>query len=157
MWNNHAGHFLPEEDDRFLERVRAAVKEEERQAKVAATTDAARDAILAAEESRKVNQGVNLDLKESSTEDVSKESEKPKAQSGSGLGSFSASNKGPEKPGSEVQGYGAYDYVASLPPEFYHYYHGSNTDMGTLIEVSISSIHCVLHYVLHKLQHCNFL
>ncbi|KAF9591523.1 hypothetical protein IFM89_004577 [Coptis chinensis] len=30
---------------------------------------------------------------------------------------------------------GAYDSVASLPLEFYHYYHGSNTDMGTLIEV----------------------
>lgn len=33
-------------------------------------------------------------------------------------------------------GYGsAYDSVANLPMEFYHYYHGSNTDLGTLIEV----------------------
>lgn len=29
----------------------------------------------------------------------------------------------------------AYDSLANLPMEFYHYYHGSNTDMGTLIEV----------------------
>ncbi|CAH1451078.1 unnamed protein product [Lactuca virosa] len=31
-------------------------------------------------------------------------------------------------------GRGYYDYSASLPIEFYHYYHGSRTDMGTLIE-----------------------
>lgn len=38
--------------------------------------------------------------------------------------------------GSEGQSHGgAYDSVASLPIEFYHYYHGSNTDLGTLVEV----------------------
>ncbi|KAG0454674.1 hypothetical protein HPP92_023966 [Vanilla planifolia] len=47
------GHFLPEEDDKFLERVKAAVEEEERQAAAAADTHATRDAIATAEESRK--------------------------------------------------------------------------------------------------------
>ncbi|KAL5070466.1 hypothetical protein RYX36_021353, partial [Vicia faba] len=50
------GHFLPEEDDRFLERVQAAVEEEEREALAAAETDAAKDAIAIAEESRKAMQ-----------------------------------------------------------------------------------------------------
>ncbi|KAJ8459817.1 hypothetical protein OPV22_032743 [Ensete ventricosum] len=50
------GHFIPEEDDKFLERVRAAVEEEERQAAAAADTLAAKDAIATAEESRKVMQ-----------------------------------------------------------------------------------------------------
>ena len=36
----------------------------------------------------------------------------------------------------ETQGYsGAYDSVGNLPIEFYHYYHGSNSDIGTLVEV----------------------
>lgn len=37
-------------------------------------------------------------------------------------------------------GNGYYDYSASLPLEFYHYYHGSSTDMGTLIEVSFVNL-----------------
>ncbi|KAG5145490.1 hypothetical protein JHK84_031033 [Glycine max] len=53
------GHFLPEEDDKFLEKVQAAVEEEEREALAAVETDAAKDAIATAEESRKAiqNQG----------------------------------------------------------------------------------------------------
>lgn len=40
------------------------------------------------------------------------------------------------KQGLETQVHsGAYDSVANLPIEFYRYYHGSNNDMGTLIEV----------------------
>lgn len=129
------GHFLPEEDDKFLERVRAAVEEEERQAKAAADTDAAKDAIAAAEESRKVTQLVDLDPKKESSNDVRKENQEVKTQSETPLGFDATAHKQPEKQGYEGQSYGAYDYVASLPPEFYHYYHGSNTDMGTLIEV----------------------
>ena len=53
------GHFLPEEDDKYLERVKAAVEEEERQAATAARTDAVKDAILTAEESRKAPQNEN--------------------------------------------------------------------------------------------------
>ncbi|KAH1224669.1 hypothetical protein GmHk_11G031772 [Glycine max] len=47
------------EDDKFLEKVQAAVEEEEREALAAVETDAAKDAIATAEESRKAiqNQG----------------------------------------------------------------------------------------------------
>ncbi|KAL6972800.1 hypothetical protein U1Q18_026972 [Sarracenia purpurea var. burkii] len=132
------GHFLPEEDNRFLERVRAAVEEEELQAMAAADTDAAKDAIAMAEESRKNieghgpgskvvmgNKGENVDTQEQRTLNEDK----------SGSGAVITENKA-EKQKSEGQSHGrTYDSVASLPIEFYHYYHGSNMDMGTLIEV----------------------
>lgn len=129
------GHFLPEEDDKFLERVRAAVEEEERQAKAAADTEAAKGAIAAAEESRKVKEVADLDSKAESGKDVRKESHEMKTQSQTALGSDATTHKESERQVHEGQSYGTYDYVANLPPEFYHYYHGSNTDMGTLIEV----------------------
>ncbi|KAK6162256.1 hypothetical protein DH2020_002097 [Rehmannia glutinosa] len=47
------GHFLPEEDDKFLERVRAAVEEEECQSMAAADMYAAKDAIAYVDESTK--------------------------------------------------------------------------------------------------------
>ncbi|XP_010669704.2 U11/U12 small nuclear ribonucleoprotein 59 kDa protein isoform X1 [Beta vulgaris subsp. vulgaris] len=129
------GHFLPEEDDKFLERVQAAVEEEERQAKAAAATDAAKDAIAAAEESRKVTQGTKLDTEDENSKDDGEEKEEQRSQSKSGLASHASTSKDSEKQGFDRQNHGAYDYVANLPPEFYHYYHGSTTDMGTLIEV----------------------
>lgn len=46
-----------------------------------------------------------------------------------------------------------YESVANLPVEFYHYYHGSNTDMGTLIEV----IHSNSYMDVHIIQTCLFL
>ena len=48
FFTNYAGHFLPEEDDKFLEKVQAAVEEEEREALAAVETDAAKDAIATA-------------------------------------------------------------------------------------------------------------
>ncbi|KAL2892102.1 U11/U12 small nuclear ribonucleoprotein 59 kDa protein [Bienertia sinuspersici] len=129
------GHFLPEEDDKFLERVRAAAEEEERQTKAAADTDAAKEAIAAAEESRKVTQVAKLDTKDESGKEDDEESLKQGIKNENRLGSLASTSKEFEKQGSDRQSYGAYDYVANLPPEFYHYYHGSNTDMGTLIEV----------------------
>lgn len=51
------GHFLPEEDDKFLKRVQAAVEEEERQTMAAVDKDAAKEAIATAEESRKNHSG----------------------------------------------------------------------------------------------------
>uniref|UniRef100_A0A803M328 Uncharacterized protein n=1 Tax=Chenopodium quinoa TaxID=63459 RepID=A0A803M328_CHEQI len=129
------GHFLPEEDDKFLERVRAAVEEEERQAKAAAATGSAKNAIAAAEESRKFTQGSKLEPKVETSKDIGEESEEQRTQSKSGLDSLASTSKETENQGSDRQSHGAYDYVANLPPEFYHYYHGSNTDMGTLIEV----------------------
>ncbi|KAG5565926.1 hypothetical protein RHGRI_001747 [Rhododendron griersonianum] len=57
------GHFLPEEDDKFLERVQAAVEEEERQTMAAADKDAAKEAIATAVECRKIIQGHGPDSK----------------------------------------------------------------------------------------------
>ncbi|XVE73788.1 hypothetical protein DITRI_Ditri11bG0146700 [Diplodiscus trichospermus] len=130
------GHFLPEEDNKFLEKVRAAVEEEERQALAAADTDAAKDAIANAEETRKASQhqrplsndliGDQLENKESKDQITPNEDEK---------GSSPVTDK---ESGKNISGHGytrAYDSLTNLPIEFYHYYHGSNTDMGTLIEV----------------------
>ncbi|XP_058225730.1 U11/U12 small nuclear ribonucleoprotein 59 kDa protein-like isoform X1 [Rhododendron vialii] len=131
------GHFLPEEDDKFLERVRAAVEEEERQATVAADTDAAKGAIATAEESRKSFQGCGPDSKvvtgdEGGNEDGQDKTTESENRRGSGM----VTDKESGNQGSEGQSHGGvYDSVASLPIEFYHYYHGSNTDLGTLVEV----------------------
>lgn len=128
------GHFFPEEDDKFLERVRAAVEEEERQAMAAAETDAAKGAIATAEESRKTIQSGGLHSKDDD-KDGMKESNDEINESTDNLGSGATPGPSGEK-GTKGQVYGgAYDSVANLPIEFYHYYHGSNNDMGTLIEV----------------------
>ncbi|KAL9430256.1 hypothetical protein AB3S75_025611 [Citrus x aurantiifolia] len=126
------GHFLPEEDDKFLERVRAAVEEEERQALAAADTDAARDAIATAEESRKAIQNSEPLLKDGSCiDDVIKENKDGVSESKYLRETSDNADKGSERPGYA----GVYDHVSNLPMEFYHYYHGSNTDVGTLIGV----------------------
>lgn len=131
------GHFLPEEDDKFMDRVRAAVEEEERQAIAAADTDAAKDAIASAEESRKTLLSQGLDSRDlSSDKDSNMESEDQVIGTENNKGSTSVTMRESEPQALEGQGIsGAYDSVANLPLEFYHYYHGSNTDMGTLIEV----------------------
>ncbi|KAG8391889.1 hypothetical protein BUALT_Bualt01G0233800 [Buddleja alternifolia] len=131
------GHFFPEEDDKFLERVRAAVEEEELQSLAAADTEAAKEAIATAEESRKHIQS------------RSPESEEPDLNNGGDKESQDQKNKTvnettpktvditeSKKDESNLPGSSSiYNIVANLPMEFYHYYHGSNTDMGTLIEV----------------------
>jgi len=48
------GRFFPDEDDKFMDRVRAAVEEEERQAAAAADTRAAAAAIASAAEAAKM-------------------------------------------------------------------------------------------------------
>lgn len=138
MWffTNHAGHFLPEEDDRFLERVQAAVEEEEREALAAAETDAAKDAIAIAEESRKAMQNPDKLSDGSNDESQIKEKKEQIVRSVTEEGFDATDEKKSCKIASEEQNYrGAYDPLANLPMEFYHYYHGSNNDMGTLIEV----------------------
>ncbi|XP_031278558.1 U11/U12 small nuclear ribonucleoprotein 59 kDa protein [Pistacia vera] len=131
------GYFLPEEDDKFLERVRAAVEEEERQALAAADTDAAKDAIATAEEYRKTIDNCEPVSKDGSNDDGG--IEKSKVQKPESIDKSETSNFVDKQSGKnrfEKQGYaGVFDSVANLPMEFYHYYHGSNTDMGTLIEV----------------------
>ncbi|CAL9090568.1 unnamed protein product [Musa acuminata var. zebrina] len=126
------GHFIPEEDDKFLERVRAAVEEEERQAAAAADTHAAKDAIATAEESRKVMQ--NAITEANSIDKIEGEPSKTKGQSEGSL--VMDANMKSEQQKDEAPGWGSgYDSVSNLPFEFLHYYHGSNNDMGTLIEV----------------------
>ncbi|PON32692.1 Programmed cell death protein [Parasponia andersonii] len=131
------GHFLPEEDDKFLERVQAAVEEEERQAIAAADTDAAKDAIATAEESRKTTYNLGSESKDiSSDKDRTGENNDQGTQIKDYENSSALMEKESGKQVLETQVYnGAYDSVANLPIEFYHYYHGSNTDIGTLIEV----------------------
>jgi hypothetical protein len=63
----YAGHFLPEEDDKFLERVRAAAEEEEHQGIAAADTKATKDTIATAEESRKTLQSHGRESKDLSS------------------------------------------------------------------------------------------
>lgn len=130
------GHFLPEEDDKFFERVQAAVEEEEREALAAAETDAAKDAIAAAEESRKAMQNQGKLSKESNDESQIKENNEQIVHNVTEEGLDATDEKKSSNIASEGQNYGgAYDPLANLPIEFYHYYHGSNNDMGTLIEV----------------------
>ncbi|XP_031737698.1 U11/U12 small nuclear ribonucleoprotein 59 kDa protein isoform X2 [Cucumis sativus] len=130
------GHFLPEEDDKFLEKVRAAVEEEERQALAAADTDAAKDAIATAEVSRKTVPTYPESRDPDSATDRSEERNDQRSAGADEKVSNTSTNKEPGKQFGELQGYGRmYDYAANLPMEFYHYYYGSNTDMGTLIEV----------------------
>lgn len=128
------GHFLPDEDDKFLEKVQAAVEEEERQAAAAADTDAAKDAIVTAEGSWKTILG------------CSNEAIDANFNSGGGSlvhGCFHevVSDRGPgmdanveadsQKCEGEVSAKG-YDCVTNLPFEFYHYYYGSSNDMPWL-------------------------
>ncbi|KAJ4794534.1 U11/U12 small nuclear ribonucleoprotein [Rhynchospora pubera] len=121
------GHFFPEEDDKFIDRVRAAVEEEERLAVSAASTDAAMDAIATAEGSRKssnqaTDQSNNMGPRTSRADQVEVGS------SGSGGSVQRDMSIGGDQ---RVDGYSG----VNLPAEFYHYYHGSNYDMGTLVEV----------------------
>lgn len=139
------GHFLPEEDDKYLERVKAAVEEEERQAATAARTDAVKDAILTAEESRKAPQYENPH------EDGSEQfKSKPTEDNSQGDVVLSEKNdqasQKTEHEGHKVEGKGHehHDPVSNLPFEFYHYYHGSSYDMGTLIEVTMPTSFAII-------------
>lgn len=127
-----------------MDKVRAAVEEEERQAIAAADTDAAKDAIASAEESRKTLLSHGLDSRDlSSDKDNNMESKDQIIETENNKGSASVTMKESEPQALEGQGIsGAYDSVANLPLEFYHYYHGSNTDMGTLIEVIFYMMQC---------------
>jgi hypothetical protein len=143
------GHFLPEEDDRYLERVKAAVEEEERQAATAARTDAVKDAILTAEESRKAPQNENRH--EDGSEQFKNGPTEDKNQGDVGISEKNDQvSQKTEHEGHKVEGkgHGHHDPVSNLPFEFYHYYHGSSYDMGTLIEVSIPTSETFCEYFL---------
>ncbi|XP_042049668.1 U11/U12 small nuclear ribonucleoprotein 59 kDa protein-like [Salvia splendens] len=131
------GHFLPEEGDKFLEQVRAAVEEEERRSMATADTDAAKDAIATIEESRKHTKSHAPDAKEPNVDDGGcTETQNQKIDRDSDRILKNTAHDESRKPDATRPGCGSnYDSVANLPMEFYHYYHGSNADMGTLIEV----------------------
>lgn len=132
------GHFLPEEDDKFLERVRAAVEEEERQAAAAADTSAATNAIANAEESRK---GMGTIGTGASKEELSNLIQRQTSKENTIDKGLVVSDKSDDAPGDDKKSQpegnrsAVHDLFGGLPAEFYHYYHGSNADMGTLIEV----------------------
>ncbi|CAM6015368.1 unnamed protein product [Sphagnum balticum] len=107
------GRFFPDEDDKFMERVRAAVEEEERQAAAASDTSAAAAAIASAAEARKAVSTLSV-MDGLPTENNPAEDGQDVTK---------------EERGALQEGYGG------LPPELYHYYYGSHADMGTLIEV----------------------
>ncbi|CAI0559875.1 unnamed protein product [Linum tenue] len=134
------GHFLPEEDDKFLEKVQAAAEEEERLAQAAADTDAAKDAIATALESRKSMQS-NGSVPKEAIGDVNQDRGSPDQtiQGEEKIGSAAESGPSGEKPPESHSYGGAFNTVENLPIEFYHYYHGSSNDMGTLIEVILST------------------
>uniref|UniRef100_A0A7N0UNB6 Uncharacterized protein n=1 Tax=Kalanchoe fedtschenkoi TaxID=63787 RepID=A0A7N0UNB6_KALFE len=130
------GHFLPEEDNKFIDRVRAAVEEEERIAMLAAETGTTKEAIETAEESRRFSHSivpvVNYDCNKDGPHEGRSQSNATKTNS-------NACPVSDEEPGKKVTkqlGHPSVQKsVGNLPMEFYHYYHGSNTDLGTLIEV----------------------
>ncbi|PKA54074.1 hypothetical protein AXF42_Ash020993 [Apostasia shenzhenica] len=131
-----SGHFLPEEDDKFLERVRTAVEEEERQATAFAVAHAAKDVIATAEESRKIIQITTPEANVVESNRVGspvKQEQISMSESERNLVMAKTQDLGPKFKG---EGFGgAYESMTNLPYEFFHYYHGSSNDMGTLIEV----------------------
>lgn len=155
-----AGHFLPEEDDKFLEKVRAAVEEEERQAMAAVDTDAAKDAIATAEETRKATQNQRPPSKDLISDKLENEEGKDQiTPNEEQKDSSTVTDKETGKNILEAHGYiGSYDSSTNLPMEFYHYYHGSNTDMGTLIEVCsatfLQSLYALVHSTIFSFKKC---
>lgn len=117
------------------------MEEEEREALAAAETDAAKDAIAIAEESRKAMQNQENLSEGSNDESQIKEKKEQIVHSVTEEGFDATDEKKSSKIASEEQNYRrAYDALANLPMEFYHYYHGSNNDMGTLIEVILTTL-----------------
>ncbi|KAG7570661.1 Programmed cell death protein 7 [Arabidopsis thaliana x Arabidopsis arenosa] len=106
------GHFLPEEDDKFFESVRAAVEQEENQAQSLINTETEENVIASEEDT-------TLTTSNKTNKDTEKDSNTIAA-------SCEKTMKAPEN---------GCDNISNLPPEFYHYYYGSNIDMGRLIEI----------------------
>ncbi|KAF8084441.1 hypothetical protein N665_0717s0008 [Sinapis alba] len=110
------GHFLPEEDDKFFESVRAAVEQEENQGQSVTNTEAEEN-VIASEEDTSLTTDNNKIIKK----DTDKESNTVEAAS--------CEKTIEALPDNSV------DNVSNLPVECYHYYYGSNLDMGRLIEI----------------------
>ncbi|KAG7639892.1 Programmed cell death protein 7 [Arabidopsis thaliana x Arabidopsis arenosa] len=106
------GHFLPEEDDKFFESVRAAVEQEENQAQSLINTET-EEHVIASEEN------TTLTTSNKTNNDTDKDSNTNAA-------SCERTMKAPDN---------GCDNISNLPVEVYHYYYGSNIDMGRLIEI----------------------
>ncbi|KAG2290572.1 hypothetical protein Bca52824_050176 [Brassica carinata] len=112
------GHFLPEEDDKFFESVRAAVEQEENQAQSVTNNTEAEENVIASEEETSV----------ATDKIINKDTDK---ESNTVVAALSC-EKTIEAPPPDN---GGVDNVSNLPVECYHYYYGSNLDMGRLIEI----------------------
>ncbi|CAH2057755.1 unnamed protein product [Thlaspi arvense] len=106
------GHFLPEEDDKFFESVRAAVEQEENQVQSITNTETEENVI--ASESEK-------DITLTTSNEINKDTENKEIAA--------SCEKAVETPDKVCNN------VSNLPAEFYHYYYGSDFDMGRLIEI----------------------
>lgn len=103
----------------------------------AAHTDAAKDAIMSAEESRKPTQSSKPEARDPNNnkpENMEIKDQTIDAEEVRATGTNTAGETVNQVSDGNARG-GTYDSVANLPMEFYHYYHGSNYDIGTLIEV----------------------
>ncbi|PWA86500.1 hypothetical protein CTI12_AA139850 [Artemisia annua] len=118
------GPFSTREDNKFRERIRAAVEEEERQAKAVADTDAAKDAIATAAKSQNKTGGNALNSEDQSNLKVGDKVGQEKINE--------AETKGDDMIIQQAYQVLADDMIIqqAYHLEFYHYYHGSNTDMG---------------------------
>lgn len=111
----------------------------------AADTEAAKDAIATAEESR---MSIQCHARESEEHQNNKLNHDHLVKDEDEKGSSAANDKEFRKEGTKAPtSKNPYDSMSNLPMEFYHYYYGSNTDMGTLIEV----IHVLLHFPAYAL------
>ncbi|CAN8284485.1 unnamed protein product [Cochlearia groenlandica] len=114
------GHFLPEEDDKFFESVRAAVELEENQTQSLSVTntETKEDVAMASKEEEETT----LTTSNMIDKDKGKESNTVDASLCAKTTIETADHNGNEN-------------VSNLPVEMYHYYYGSNLDMGRLIEI----------------------
>ncbi|KAH7295877.1 hypothetical protein KP509_27G069200 [Ceratopteris richardii] len=131
------GSFLPEEDNLFMQRVRAAVEEEERQAAAAADTKATVAAIANAEEAGKAALPLNSNPQQPKKEfEPCDEEDLMQARENGDQGPpiFQTSETS-DKERFRTQNAALALHDGTLPAEFYHYYYGSTVDIGTLIEV----------------------
>lgn len=113
----------------------------------AADTEAAKDAIATAEESR---MSIQCHANESEEHQNNNLNHDHPVKNEDEKDSTAANNdKECRKEGTKVPtSKNPYDFMSNLPMEFYHYYYGSNTDMGTLIEV----IHVLRHFPAYALS-----
>lgn len=127
----YAGHFLPEEDDKFFESVRAAVEQEENQAQSVINMETEENVIPSEEGTTQTtgNEIINKDTDKESNDVAAASCEK------------TVEAPPPDK---------GVDNVSNLPVECYHYYYGSNLDMGRLIEVGFLQLYISFIFLLQR-------